>query len=360
MQAAVLREFGADLSMVEVELDLTRPDEVLVHTVAAGLCHSDRMAQRGDSPRAPTVPVLLGHEAAGIVDAVGAQVTAVRPGDKVVVCAAAFCGMCEWCQRGLQQHCEAMSRSRPVGSPPRLSLNGTPVAAFVGLGTFATQLLVHERAVVKIPDEMPLDRAALLGCAVHTGIGAARHTAGISMGETVTVIGCGGVGLNIIQAARMSGAVTIIAVDVRAGALSRAIDFGATDTVDASMGDAVSMVRKLSSGGTDHVFEVVGRPATIEQACAMARTRGTVTVVGLPRPGDKIEISAAALFSEKRIQGSKMGNRFRLDIPLYCDLYLAGRLKLDELISQRISLSEINDGMQALDHSDLARSVVMF
>jgi S-(hydroxymethyl)glutathione dehydrogenase / alcohol dehydrogenase len=360
MQAAVLRQYGAQLSVVEMELDRPLAQEVVVRTAASGLCHSDRLAQRGDSPRARTLPVVLGHEAAGIVESVGEQVTTVRPGDRVVACAASFCGMCEWCQRGLQQHCDAMNRSRPAGSRPRLSCAGVPIAAFVGLGGFAAQMLVHERAVVKIPDEMPLDRAALLGCAVHTGIGAVRHSAKVSLGETVTVIGCGGVGLNIVQAARMAGASKVVAVDIRQSALARAIAFGATATVDASSEPAVAMVHEITGGGTDHVFEVVGRPETIEQACAMARTRGVITVVGLPRPGDRVEIPADAFFSEKRLQGSKMGNQFRLDIPWYCEMYLAGRLKLDELISERIGLAEVNDGMRALDHSDLARSVIVF
>jgi S-(hydroxymethyl)glutathione dehydrogenase / alcohol dehydrogenase len=359
VRAALLQEFRAELSLVDVEHDLPAEDEVVVRTVASGVCHSDRLAQRGDSPRAPTVPVLLGHEVAGVVESVGDRVSLVRPGDKVVGCAASFCGLCEWCQRGLQQHCTAMSRSRPVGSRPRLTFAGQPVDAFVGLGGFAERLLVNERAVVSIPDEMPLDRAAVLGCAVHTGIGAVRHSAGVRSGESVAVIGCGGVGLNVIQAARLAGASRIVAVDLRAGALARARQFGATDMVDASAGDGVQQVLELTSGGADHVFEVVGRPASIEQACAMARTRGTVTVVGLPRPGEKISIPGDVFFAEKRIQGSKMGNQFRIDIPWYCDLYLAGRLELDALISDRIGLDEINVGMRALDNADQARTVVV-
>src|ERR1700733_8321783 len=161
MQAAVLLEFGAELQVTELELDQPWPDEVVVATAASGLCHSDRLAQAGHSPRAPTVPIVLGHEVAGVVEAVGERVTSVRPGDHVVACAAAFCGWCQWCQRGQQQHCEAMPRPRPPAPPPRLSLHRREVQAFVGIGGFASRLLLHERAVVKIPEAMPLDLAAL-------------------------------------------------------------------------------------------------------------------------------------------------------------------------------------------------------
>jgi S-(hydroxymethyl)glutathione dehydrogenase/alcohol dehydrogenase len=360
IQAAVLEEFGKPLVLAELQIDAPAPDEVLIRTAASGICHSDRTAQQGDNPRSPSPPVVLGHEAAGIVESVGVGVTSVRPGDKVVTCAAAACGACEWCQRGLQQHCEFPLRSRRAGEPPRLTRNGNPVAAFVGLGGFASHMLVHERAVVKIPDEMPLDRAALLGCAVHTGFGAVRRSAQVVLGDTVAVIGCGGVGLNVVQAARMAGAAQVIAVDLQSSKLDRAREFGATAVVDASAGDAVALVRDLTAGGVDHTFEVVGRPATIEQACAMTRTRGTITVIGLPRPGERVQIPGDTFFSEKRLQGSKMGSRFLLDIPWYCRMYLSGRLMLDELISQELSLSDVNRGLGALDSSDLARSVITF
>jgi S-(hydroxymethyl)glutathione dehydrogenase / alcohol dehydrogenase len=360
VQAAVLAEFGAKLRLAELEVDRPWPDEVVVATAASGLCHSDRLAQAGQSPRARAVPVVLGHEVAGVVEAVGERVTGVRPGDPVVACAAASCGRCQWCARGQEQHCESMHRARPPGSPPRLSLAGVGVEAFVGIGGFASRLLLHERALVRIPATMPLDRAALLGCAVHTGFGAVRHSARVTLGQTVAVLGCGGVGLSIVQAARMAGATDIVAIDLNAAALARATAFGATATVDASRTNPAEMVAEIISGGCDHVFDVVGSPATVVQACAMARVRGTVTVVGLPRPGETVPVPSDVFFAEKRLQGSKMGRRFRLDIPWYCELYLAGRLRLDELISQRIPLAEVNAGLAALDGSDLARSVVVF
>jgi S-(hydroxymethyl)glutathione dehydrogenase / alcohol dehydrogenase len=220
---------------------------------------------------------------------------------------------------------------------------------------------VHERAVTTIPPEMPLDRAALLGCAVLTGVGAVRHRARVESGQTVAVIGCGGVGLNAIQGARLAGASAIIAVDLVAAKLERARQFGATDTVDASTVDAVTAVRELTGEGVDHALEVVGRPATIEQAFAMTRTYGTTTVVGVTRPGEMISIPAYDLMLEKRLQGSKLGSAaFRLDIPLYCRLYLDGRLMLDELISQHIALSGVSAALAALDGTDQARRVIVF
>lgn len=358
--AAVLEAFGEPLVLRDVELDAPGPCEVIVRTAACGICHSDRSAQAGDSPRAPRVPAVLGHEASGIVESVGADVSTVRPGDPVVTCAAASCGVCSWCQRGQEQHCESPLRARPAGEAPRLTRDGEEVDTFVGVGGFATQMLLHERALVRIPDDMPLDRAAVLGCAVHTGFGAVRHAAGVTLGETVAVIGCGGVGLNIVQAARMAGASRAIAVDVHAASIERARTFGATDGIDATDADPVTEVRLLTGGGVDHCFEAVGRPATIVQACAMTRKRGTITVVGLPRPREMIALPAEELFDEKRLQGSKMGRNFLVDIPWYCEMYLAGTLKLDELVSATISLDEVNRGLDVLETADGARTLIAF
>ena len=359
MQAAILERFGEPLVVEEVEVATVGPDEVLIDVAACGVCHTDRTLQLGAQPL--PVPFLLGHEAAGVVAEVGSAVVGIAPGDHVVTCGSAFCGVCQWCMRGLLQHCEAKGRERPAGQPPRLALRGTGVGACVGLGGFATRLLVHERAVTRIPAEMPLDLAALLGCAVLTGIGAVRHRAQVQTGETVAVIGCGGVGLNAIQGARLAGAAQIIAVELLAAKLDRARVFGATDVVDASAGDPVAAVRDLTGGGVDHALEVVGRPATIEQAFAMARTYGTATVVGVTRPNEMVSVPASEFMLEKRLQGSKLGSSaFRLDIPLYCRLYLDGRLLLDELISHRIGLDGVNDALTELDGTDAARSVITF
>lgn len=358
VKAAVLERFGQPLVLDELDVGDVAADEVLVRTVAVGLCHTDRTMQLGGQPL--PLPLLLGHEAAGVVERVGSAVTSLRPGDHVVTCASAFCGECEWCTRGLLQHCVAKRRTRPEGRPPRLSRHGEPVNVLTGLGAFASEMLVYERALAKVPEEIPLDRAALLGCAVLTGVGAVRNRARVASGETVAVVGCGGVGLNVVQGARLCGAARIVAVDLLPAKLEQALRFGATDVVDASRGDAVEQVLELTGGGVDHAFEVVGRPATIEQAFAMTRTFGTATVVGVTRPGEVARIPTDALLQEKRLQGSRMGSsRFRLDIELYSRLYLAGRLMLDELVSESIDLADINRGLEALDGSDLVRSVVI-
>ncbi len=360
MKAAVLHEFGAELVVEDVQVADPAADEVLVRTVASGVCHTDRTMQLGANPL--PLPLVLGHEAAGVVEAVGRDVTYVRPGDPVATTASSFCGSCRWCLRGEIQHCENKGRSRPSGEPPRLSRQGAPVEPFVGLGGFAELLLVHERTLVKLPDEMPLDRASLLGCAGITGLGAVRHAARVRAGETVAVIGCGGVGLNAVQGARLVGASRIVAVDRIPEKLELARRFGATDTVDASAVDPVLAVRELTGGvGVDHAIEVVGIEATIEQAFAMLDTRGTATVVGVARPDMRVRIPAVELLLEKRLQGTKMGStRPRLDIPLYCQLYLDGRLMLDELLSETVPLEKVNEALTALDNPRGARTVLTF
>jgi S-(hydroxymethyl)glutathione dehydrogenase/alcohol dehydrogenase len=347
------------LRIIDVKVDSPADDEILIRTAACGVCHSDLTIRSSATPG--PLPLVLGHEASGVVEAVGSAVTAFSPGDHVVTCPAAFCGSCEWCIRGRPQFCLDKGRTRTAGAPPRLSTEGRPVAAFAGLGGFAEVLLVHERAAVRIPPEMPLDRAALLGCAVVTGMGAVLNTAEVRPGQTVAVIGCGGVGLNAVQAARFVGASRIIAVDRLASKLERAVQFGATDVVDAGAEDPVEAVVALTSGGVDHALEVVGRPATVEQAFAMLRTGGTATVVGVPRPDDRITISPMQLLMEKRLQGSQMGStRFRVDVPLYAQLYLAGRIKLDELLTRSITLDEAGRALDQLDDFDGARSVIRF
>jgi S-(hydroxymethyl)glutathione dehydrogenase/alcohol dehydrogenase len=236
-----------------------------------------------------------------------------------------------------------------------------PLVQFVNLGSFAEQMLVHETAVVKVAAEMPLDRAALIGCAVTTGLGAVFRTAKVPAGATVAVIGCGGVGLNCLQGAHLAGASRIIAVDVNAQKLDLARVFGATDTVDASAADAVGTVQDLTDGGVEYAFEAIGLAEAATQAFNMLRRGGTATVIGMIPPGQKVELPGAAFLDEKRIQGSMMGsNRFRLDMPRYVDLYLQGRLKLDELVSAKISLDKINDGFRALQFGETARSVISF
>jgi S-(hydroxymethyl)glutathione dehydrogenase/alcohol dehydrogenase len=306
-------------------------------------------------------PAVLGHESAGIVEAVGSDVTYVKPGDHVITCLSVFCGQCDFCQAGKPNLCTKEATRRPFDKPQRLSKDGAPVFQFLDLSSFAEQMLVHEGAIVKIRDDMPLDRAALIGCGVTTGLGAVFNTARVQPGETVVVIGAGGIGLNCIQGARIAGAGRIIAVDRIELKLKLAEQFGATDLVDASAGDPVMQVHQLTGGGVHHAFEAIGLKQTAEQAFAMLRRGGTATVIGMIPIGQTVEVPGFELLYEKKLQGSNMGsNRFRVDMPRYVDLYLQGRLKLDELVSARIGLDEINEGFEAMKAGEVARSVVVF
>src|SRR5438067_6177521 len=359
MRAAVLHEVPGDLVIEDVDVDKPGPQELLVRTANAGVCHSDLHFMEGKWPS--VVPAVLGHEAAGVVEAVGDDVTYVKPGDHVITCVSVFCGECEACLTGRPALCRAPGPRRDPNGPSRLTLKGQPVSQFAGLCSFAEQLLVHERAVVKIPDEIPLDRAALVGCAVITGVGAVFNTAKVTPGSTVAVIGCGGIGLNIVQGAALAGAGRVIAVDRIPGKLKLAEVFGATDLVDASATDPVAAVKELSGGGVHYSFEAIGLKATAEQAFAMLGLGGTATVVGMVPAGAKIEVDGADLLGEKRLQGCVMGsNRFRMDMPRLLEFYKQGRLKLDELVSARVGLSEINEAYAALKTGEVARTVIVF
>ena len=359
MRAAVLPRIPAPLEIAEIQVDKPGPHEVLVRTVAAGLCHSDLHFMEGKYTwDTPTIP---GHEAAGIVEAVGADVTYVRPGDHVVGCLSIFCGRCEFCLSGRPALCDRQGLERGPDRPPRLSRNGERIHQFLRLSAFAELMLVHENTLAKVRDDMPLDRAALIGCAVTTGIGAVLNTARLPAGSTVAVIGCGGVGLNSVQGAAIAGAGRIIAVDTLPWKLELARTFGATDVIDAATGDPVEQVRELTGGGVEYAFEAIGLKATAEQAFAMLRKGGAATVIGMIPEGERIELPGSDFMDEKKIQGSNMGsNRFRVDIPRYVDLYLSGRLKLDELVSARINLEDVNDGFEAMRRGEVARSVIVF
>ena len=252
-----------------------------------------------------------------------------------------------------------MQRSKE--DEPRISQNSAPMGQFAQLGSFAEMMLVHEHAVVKIREDMPMDRAALIGCGVTTGVGAVIHTAAVEPGSTVAVIGCGGIGLSCINGAAIAGASKIIAVDMVASKLELARKFGATDVVDASDGEAVQKVVEMTGGGVHYSFEAIGLKQTAEQAFQMLRNGGTATVIGMIPPGDMVSLHGVDFLFEKKIQGSMMGsNRFRVDMPRFVDFYLQGRLHLDDLVSSRIKLSDINEGMAALETGEIARSVIMF
>ena len=359
MRAAVLEQVPSDLVIDEVDIDVPTGREVLIRTAATGVCHSDLHFVEGKYPY--PVPGVLGHEAAGVVEAVGPDVTHVVPGDHVITCLSLFCGQCEYCLAGRPNLCSQASLRRPKDAKPRLSRGGQPINQFAELASFAELMLTHENATVKINPDMPLDRAALIGCGVTTGLGAVFRTARVEPGETVAVIGCGGIGLNCVQGARIAGAGRIIAVDMVSSKLDLARTFGATDVVDASEGDAVQQVMEMTRSGVHHAFEAIGLKQTAEQAFNMLARGGTATVIGMIPFGTKVEIDGFQLLSEKRMQGSNMGsNRFRIDMPRYVDLYLQGRLLLDELVSARIALDEVNQAFDAMRKGEVARSVIVF
>jgi S-(hydroxymethyl)glutathione dehydrogenase/alcohol dehydrogenase len=359
MKAAVLHELNKPFSIEDVSIDRPGPREVVLRTAAAGICHSDMHFQEGKYLW--PMPCVLGHEGAGVVEAVGSEVTYVRPGDHVITCVSVFCGQCASCLRGQPHMCANRGALlRGAEQPPALHQNGVRVHQMMGLSCFAEQMLVHENAVVKIDRDVPLDRAALIGCAVTTGVGAVLNTARVEPGSSVAVVGCGGIGLNAVQGARLAGAARIVAIDRIASKLELARAFGATDAIDASAGDPVEQVRALTSGGVDYSFEAIGLKQTAEQCFAMLRPGGLAVVIGMIPLGTKVEIQGAELLSEKRLTGTNMGsNRFRIDMPTYLRFYLQGRLNLDDLVSRRLRLDQINQGFDALRAAEVARSVIV-
>jgi S-(hydroxymethyl)glutathione dehydrogenase/alcohol dehydrogenase len=355
----VLESVPGELVVDEVQVASVGPREVLVRTAAAGLCHSDLHFMEGKYPC--PVPAVLGHESAGVVEEIGRDVTYLRPGDHVISCISGFCGTCAYCLSGRPHLCDKEALACDPAAPARLQRDGQPVYQFFDLSSFAEQLLVHENMLVKIREDMPLDKAALIGCGVTTGVGAVMNTAKVRPGEQVVVIGCGGIGLNAIQAAALVGAGRVIAVDRVASKLAMATEFGATDVVNASEVDPMMAVLDLTGGGADHAFEAIGLKATAEQAFAMLRKGGTATVIGMVPFGEKVEIDGFQLLMEKKLQGTNMGsNRFRVDMPQYVEWYLAGKLKLDELVSAVMPLEKINDGFATLRAGEVARPLISF
>jgi S-(hydroxymethyl)glutathione dehydrogenase / alcohol dehydrogenase len=362
MRAAVLHEQPGELAIEDLRIDHPGPGEVLVDVHAAGLCHSDLHFMQGKF-RTP-LPAVLGHESAGVVREVGEGVRHVAEGDHVVCCLSLFCGECNACVSGRPFACTDTGRlARRGDATPRLAAaDGSVVKQFSHLGGFAEQMLVHERAVVRIADDIPLDRAALVGCGVLTGTGAVFRTARVEPGASVAVIGAGGIGLSAIQGARIAGAGTVIAVDVTEDKLATARRFGATQTVNAGeVDDVVAAVRDLTGGGVDYSFEAIGAKPTAEQAFRMVNAGGLATIIGMVPSNQPIEVRGMDLLAGRRLQGTTMGsNRFRIDIPRLLDMYRDGRLLLDEVISERIDLDQINAGYDELQRGTLTRSVIVF
>ena len=360
MRAAVLHAPKQAMTIEDVAIEKPRRREVLVRTAAAGLCHSDLHFIEGSYPT--PVPVVLGHESAGIVEAVGEDVTYLKPGDHVISCLSVFCGHCEFCLTGHLSICQDPEVKMLPGKAKRLTWQGGKhLNQFLNLSSFAEQMVVHENALVKVRPDMPLDLAALIGCSVITGYGAVAHTAKIEPGSTVAVFGAGGIGLATINAAAIAGAARIIAVDLDPFKLNLAKQFGATDVLDANGGDVVARLLELTGGGVHYSFECIGLKATAEQSFSCLRSGGTSTLIGMIPVGTKIELHGVDFLRERRIQGCMMGsNRFRVDMPRLIDFYLQGRLKLDEMVSARIKLEQINEGFAALKQGGVARSVIVF
>jgi len=358
MKAAVFHGPQKPLTIENVEVAQPIEREVLVRTVASGVCHSDLHFVDGYY-QFPT-PAILGHEAAGVVEAVGPHVTEFKPGDHVIACLSVFCGHCSYCLTGRTHLCQ----SRPVRTPqqpPKLSWNGSPVNQFANLSAYAEKMLVHENGLVKVKNDMPLDRAALIGCGVTTGVGAVLNTARVEAGATVAVYGAGGVGLAVIQGARIAGAGMIIAVDVFEKKLAQARELGATHAVDASKLDPVKTIREMTGGGVEYAFEAIGLKKAAEQAFECIRPGGTATVIGMIPVGQKLELEGSVFLREKRIQGCSMGsNRFKVDMPKYVDFYQRGLLRLDEMITRRGRLEDVNEAFRAMKAGEVARTVLMF
>lgn len=358
MKAAVFHGPHKPLTIENVDIASPIGREVLVRVVASGVCHSDLHFVDGYYPF-PT-PAILGHEAAGIVEAVGPQVGDFKAGDHVIACLSVFCGTCDYCLTGKTHLCNKRP-ARAKDQPPVLSWNGAPVNQFASLSAYAEKMLVHENAIVKIDNEMPLAQAALIGCGVTTGVGAVLNTARIEAGSTVAVFGAGGVGLATIQGARIAGARMIISVDTVEAKFTYAKEVGATHTVNASKDDPVKAIRTLTGGGVDYSFEAIGLKIAAEQCFDCVKPGGTATVIGMIPVGQKIELDGPSFLREKKIQGCSMGsNRFKVDMPRYIEFYRQGRLKLDEMITRRGKLEDVNEAFRAMKAGEVARTVLMF
>ncbi|HEX6482324.1 MAG TPA: Zn-dependent alcohol dehydrogenase [Ktedonobacteraceae bacterium] len=365
MQAAILEAPATDLIVERIDIQEPKRGEVLVRLAASGVCHSDLHVVHGT--QTTPLPAVLGHEGAGVVEAIGPEVKRVQVGDHVILSWTPSCGQCAFCQSGHPNLCtvvyETMGNGTLMDGTSRLSHDGKPVYHYSFISSFAEYCVVPESGCVVIEPDIPLDKAALVGCAVMTGVGAVLNTAQVRPGSAVAVIGSGGVGLNAIQGANLAGAATIIAVDVSPAKLERALAFGATHLVNAAQVDAVQAVRELTSGlGADYTFEAVGRSETMRQCWEMARPGGKVVMIGIAPAGSELSLPANRLVREERcLMGSFYGSaRPHIDMPLILKLYMAGKLKLDELVTHRFSLEQINDAVRVLDAGEAIRPIIVY
>ena len=367
VKASVLPGIGQPMELQDVEVQAPKAGEVKVRMAASGVCHSDLSVQNG-TILLPT-PVVLGHEGAGIVEEVGEGVTNLAVGDHVVLSFVPQCGTCFYCMRQQGQLCEAANPAIASGGlldgTPRFNAaDGSPIFQMSACGTFAEVTVVPAIGAVKIDKDMPLKAGALIGCGVLTGVGAALNTARVRQGDTVAVVGCGGVGLNVIQGAKLAGAERIIAVDMVEGKLELARKFGATETVNATGGAAVPGVMELTEQrGADVAFEVIGLKETIDQTIMMTRRGGQAILVGVPRMDVMIELNAflGVVLQEKTIKGCWYGSsNVHTDVAKLISLYRDGKLMLDELISREITNAEVNEAFEAMQKGEVARSVIVY
>jgi S-(hydroxymethyl)glutathione dehydrogenase/alcohol dehydrogenase len=363
-RAAVLNEVGKKLEIDELEMKLLQAGDVLVRVRASGLCHTDLEVIQGSL--AYPMPIVLGHEGAGVVEEVGAGVTRVRPGDHVILSWNPHCGHCFYCERDLPILCEPFRRHQPQGhlldGTSRMQRSGATVHHYSVTSTHAEYTVVPESGAIPVSKDIPFDRACIIGCGVMTGVGGAIRKAQVEPGSSVAVIGCGAVGLNALQGARLAGASTIIAVDLSPEKLQLARDFGATHTVDARDTNALSAVLDLTHGrGADYVLEAAGSAQVFRVAVEMTRPGGNVVWLGKVNVDAEVSFRWGSLMGERHMVRSSYGNgRPVRDFPWLVDEYLAGRLKLDELVTRRIRLEEINDGFDMLARGEGIRTVVMF
>ena len=358
-RAAVCRAFGQPLSLEEIDLADPAPGEIRVAIKAVAICHSDIFYWEG--AWGGQLPAVYGHEAAGVVEAVGPGVTRVKPGDHVVATLIRSCGFCPSCSGGAPVFCEEVF---PLDeTSPLKSASGEPIVHGMRIGAFAEHVVVHQSQVEAIPADLPFDVASLIACGVLTGFGAVVNTAGVEPGKSVVVIGCGGVGLNAVQGARVAGASPIIALDVAESKLEAALRFGATHAVNARAPDVAGEVKAATGGRlADFVFVSVGVAGAAEQAISLMRRNGAVVLVGMPPSGVNASFDPGWIAADgQRILGSKMGSaRLPVDVPRIVDLYRQGRLKLDELITARYPFADINEALKASRGGAALRNVLTF
>lgn len=358
MKGAILTVPGEPLELVDMDLGAVEPNEVRVRVEKASVCHTDLTIWQGKFPM--PVPAVIGHEAAGVVEAVGGHVTRLQPGDRVIAFANPFCGHCPYCHRGDTFLCAGESTYRAPEGGQRVTVNGDGVFTMAGVGAFSETILAHENSLVPVPGELPFAEAALLGCGVSTGLGAALNTAGVQAGDTVVVIGCGTVGLSAIQGARVSGASRIIAVDLLQSKLRIAQAVGATHLINASKPDAVNEILESTSGGADIAFECIGRPETTAMTVQAVGRGGTAVLVGFMPMGANIELPGTEfLYMGKRLVASVLGStNFLRDMPKYGALVESGDVRLDVLMSDHFSLSDINVAMSKLHQGEVLKPII--